>query len=400
MSKFKDRARDALWLVIAAAIIVAGVAGFRLMGALKEPVATRQVDRVVPLVDVVQLTNFDGALPIRGEGFVRPFRKVELASETSGRILALHPAIENYGPFEQGDVLVKLDQRASKANLARTEADIASTTARLDLNEIQLQRAETLIDRNVISQDRLDELKAENAELESVLQSFQAARDRAKIDLENTEISAPFDGRVLNRTAEIGTVVSPGQALATIYTDDRLEVTVPIAEKDAALIPALFEQGKAPAIVRSRFAGEEIEWDAQISRVDPGLDPQTRTVDVTVEIGGRRSRQKTSDVFMSGAPPALINAFVNVTIDGAHLDDVFAVPSTAIREGRLVWMVRDERLSIVPVEIVHVDGQTTFVRLDKPLDNALLITSGLDAPVEGMALRLIDVGGAETVLAE
>lgn len=400
MSKFKERATDAIWLVIAAAIVAAGVFGFRLMGVLKEPVAARTAERVVPHVDVVQPVKFGKPLPIRGEGFLQPFRQVDLASETSGRVVVLHPAIEDYGAFEVGDILVRLNQRAAKANLSRTEADIASTMARLELNKIRLRRAQTLINRNVISQDRLDELNAENAELESALQSLRAARDRAQVDLENTEILAPFAGRVLSRSVEIGDIASPGEALATIYTDDRLEATIPVTEEDAALIPALFEGGKALAVVRSRFAGKDVEWDAHVSRVDPGLDPQTRTVDITVEIAGRRSQEEAAGDFASGTPPALINAFVNVTIDGAQLADIFAVPSTAIREGGFLWMAQDERLSIIPVDIIHVDGPTSFVRLDELSTDALLITSGLDAPVEGMALRLMVHDGAATVLAD
>ena len=257
MSKFRDRIRDAFWLIAAAVIVAGGIFGFQLMGALREPVEPRRVERAVPLVDAVQLKPFDGPLPIRGEGFVRPFRQVELASEINGRIVTLHPAIENYGRFSKGDVLLTLDDRAAKASLERAEADIAATRARFELNATQLQRAQTLIERKVVSQDRVDQLLAENAELTSNLANLRAARERAAITLDYSRIAAPFDGRVLNRTAEIGEVVSPGEALATLATDRRLEVTVPVSEKEAALIPALFDGGTAPATVEARFGGHD-----------------------------------------------------------------------------------------------------------------------------------------------
>ena len=389
-TRFRSLARDAFWLFVAVAILGGGVAGFQLLQALRDPVQAAPLDRVVPSVDVIQLVPHDGPVPIRGEGFVRPFRQIDLAAEVSGRIIELHPAIEARGRFSRGDVLLRLDGREAYAELARAEGNLDSTQARLDLNRTQLARTETLLARGVVTEERLDQLLAEKAELEATLASLRAAREVVQIRLANTAILAPFDGAVLSQVADLGDVVSPGQALATIFTDTRLEVAVPVTEAEASLIPNLFESGSAPAEVTARFADTEVAWDAVVSRVEPALDMQTRTMTVTVSLvdvdGGRMLGGPGS--LASGTPPALINAFVDVAVDGARLPDLYAVPSASVREGDALWLADGGTLRIVPGTVVHVDGDITYVTLDGDRGAASLVTSTLDAPVDGSPIRV------------
>ena len=398
-TRFRSLVRDAFWVFVAVAILGGGVAGFQLLQALRDPVQAAPLERVVPSVDVLRLAPHDGPVPIRGEGFVRPFRQIDLAAEVSGRIIELHPAIEARGRFSQGDVLFRLDGREAYAELARAEGNLDSTRARLDLNQTQLARTETLLARGVVTEERLDQLLAEKAELEATLASLRAAREVVQIRLANTAILAPFDGAVLSQVADLGDVVSPGQALATIFTDGQLEVVVPVTEAEAALIPGLFDGGSAPAEVTARFADTEVAWDAVVSRVEPALDMQTRTMTVTVSLvdvdGGRMLETESS--LASGTPPALINAFVDVTVDGARRPGLYAVPSASVREGNALWLSDGGILRIVPVTVVHIDGEVTYVTLGRDLGAALLVTSTLDAPVEGSPIRVADTaaGAAE-----
>ncbi len=396
--RFRRLAGDAAWLLVAVAIVAGGVGGFQLLQALRDPVQAAPLDRVVPWVDAVQLVPHDGPVPIRGEGFVRPFRQIDLAAEISGRIVELHPAIESRGHFSRGDVLVRLDGREAFAELARAEGNMDTTQAKLDLNATQLARTETLLARGVVTEERLDQLVAEQAELQATLASLRAAREVAQIRLANTAILAPFDGAVLTQVADLGDVVSPGQALATIFTDTRLEVAVPVTEAEAALIPGLFDDGAAPAEVRARFADTEISWEAFVSRVEPALDMQTRTMTVTVSLadvdGGRMIGPSTA--LASGTPPALVNAFVDVSIEGDRQPGLYAVPSASIREGDALWLAEEGVLRIVPGTVVHVDGDVSYVRLTGDPADARLVTSTLDAPVEGSPVRVADAATPAT----
>ena len=390
--------RETIWIAIAAACIFGGYQGYQYLSENREVVEIAPVERPISLVETVEFEPFGGPLPVRAQGFVQPFRTVELSSPTGGRIKALHPAVVELGRFSTGDVLVQLDDDAERASLNRTLADIDVATARLDLTQTQLQRTRALQQSGVASQQALDQLLSQEAELLANLAALNAARDSAEIAVANKQIVAPFDGAVLSKQQEVGSVLGGGQSVGEIYTQDRMEVVIPVREADAALIPGLFSEGAARATVSVMFAGREFVWDASVVRVDPSLDPRSRTLRVTVELQDiANPRARGGDPIASGAPPALINAFAKVEIDGISLPEVYAIPTTSLRSGNELWAFepsQDDRgtLSAVQAEPVHVDGEQTFVTISDWPTSARLITTSLPVATPDMPLR--DVSAA------
>ncbi|MEM1376447.1 MAG: efflux RND transporter periplasmic adaptor subunit [Pseudomonadota bacterium] len=391
MPKIKTILGETFWLVVAVGVVGGGFFGFQYLGQIREPVEAAPVERPTPLVETETLLAYDEPLPIRGEGFVRAFRSLGLAAQTSGRIIELHPAIETRGSFKKGDVLARLDDRQARASLAQIEANIASSSARLELNATQLERARSLRERGIIAQDQLDQLLTTQTELEANLQSQRASIESARLAVEFTEIIAPFAGKVLDKSADIGTVVSPGQAIANIYSADELEVIVPISEREAALIPNLFDPAatQAKATVTSTFAGAQIEWDATVNRVANGVDQQTRTVNVAVRLNDPTAGRVVGGTLTAGTPPALINAFVNVEIEGTQ-SNLFSTPSLALRDGSSIWVTEEGALRAVDVEVAHIDGQTTFITGETLADNLEIVVSTLPSISDGMAVTVIE----------
>ena len=400
---------DILWSTVAIGIVAGGFAGFRVMGALRTPLAAAPIERVVPLVESAPLRRHERAIPVRGEGFVEPERQVSVAAETAGRVVELHPQLFAHGRVRAGEVLVRLDDRSARAALARADADIAATRARIALNDTQLERARTLRRRGVVSQEELDQRLAREAELAGALASLESARRGVEIALENAVVRAPFDGAVRGRTVELGSVVAPGQPLAELFSIDALEVSVPLTERAAALVPGLFERvpgaganGVAATVVTT-FAGHERARPARVVRVASGLDAGTRLLDVTVALepepgygSGPESRAEPrsgADVPPAGRPPALVGGYAHVTIDGATLADVYAVPSSALRPGQVVWLVADGVFAVRPATLVHVDGATSYVRVADLPPGAELVTGVVDTPIDGMRVQVAGASG-------
>jgi hypothetical protein len=94
----------------------------------------------------------------------------------------------------------------------------------------------------------------------------------------------------------------------------------------------------------------------------------------------------------SGAPPALINSFAKVVIQGPQPDATYPIPSTALRGGARLWLLDPSgddggKLRIVAGELIHVDGETSYVRIENLPKGLLLITTALSTPQAGMQLR-------------
>lgn len=395
---FVTTLRELFWIGLAILIVGGGFFGFQYLGENRSVVTAEPAPRPVTLVETAAFIAVDGPLPIRGEGFVEPFRTVSLSAPTGGRIVTLHPAITNRGSFAAGEVLVEIDASTERAQIAQAEAAILATEARLDLLTTQLTRARNLLASNTISQAAVDDLLGQEEELRANLAGQSAQLTSARIALENKIVRAPFDGAVQTKEAEIGNVVAGGAPIAQIYTDDRMEVSVAIRESDAALIPGLFEGSAAPARVTIGFAGVEKGWQAQVVRIDPALDPQTRTLSATVALGERLA--SSTDTLASGAPPALINAFAEVVIDGITPADTYALPSTAMRDGQNVWLLREDALAIHPAELLHVDGETSYARITGLAAQDRLILTTLAAPQPGKALRDIAAETRQTQITD
>ena len=382
--------RELVWIAIAGAVVYGGFQGFQLLGDRRPVVQPAPVERPIALVETTDLVLIAGPLPVRGDGFVKPYRSVALSATGGGRIVELHPAlIDSQGQFAAGDVLVRLDESNELASLDQIASSIAATEARLDLNRTQLERTKSLRETGSASQGALDQLTAQNAELVANLEGFRAALVVGQIAVDSRTVRAPFAGSVLTKLAEVGSVVAAGQSIAQIYTNGQLDVDIAVREADAALIPGLFAGVEVPAIVTIRFAGRDILWDARVTRVAPQVDPETRTLTITVEVtdvaAGRTDRMAD---LASGAPPALINAFARVVVSGDQPTATYAIPSTALRNGGSVWVLNDRAaLAILPAELTHVDGETSYVRIDALPDGARLILTALASPIEGMSLR-------------
>ena len=396
--------RELFWIAVAVAVVFGGITGFRYLGENREVIEPTVVERPTTLVETAEIFLIDSPLPIRGEGFMQPHRSANLASQVGGQVIELHPAITERGAFKQGEVLVRLDDSAERATLTQTQANIDGTRARLDLNQILLERTEKLRSSGSASQASLDQVRSTQQELSASLKSLIAAQNVAEVSLGRKIVAAPFDGAVLSKNLDIGSVVNGGQAIAEIFTEDRMEIDVPVREADAALIPGLFEGASPSATVSVRFAGQSFEWDAEVTRVAPTLDQRTRTLTVTVElIDIAGARATGSSILASGAPPALINSFVNVVIEGPQPDATYAVPSTALRGGSELWLLTPSEgdggtLKIVPATLVHVDNETSYVTSASIPEGARLITTALSTPQEGMKLR--DVAAENTTSAQ
>jgi RND family efflux transporter MFP subunit len=385
--------REFFWIAIAGGIIFGGITGFNYLGKNRTIVEAAPVARPVTLVETIDLAAIATPLPIRGEGFVQPFRIANLASQVGGRVTGLLPAITERGIFKQGDVLVRFDDSAERASLTQTIANIEGTQARLDLNTILLERTESLRASGTTSQAALDQVRSQQAELDASLNSLQAAKISAEVALGRKMVTAPFDGAVLSKSVEIGTVVNGGQSIAEIFTQDRMEIDVAVREADAALVPGLFAGAPTAASVTVQFAGKTFLWAAHVSRVAPNLDARTRTLTVTVELDdGTALGAQGGEILASGAPPALINSFAKVVIQGIRPESTYPIPSTALRGGNHLWLFDDTNpevsvLSIIPAELIHVDGETSYVKISPLPAQSRLITTALSTAQEGMQLR-------------
>src|SRR6185503_30241 len=111
---------------------------------------------------------------------------------------------------KKGDVLLKLDERAQSAALAKDKAALQRDQATLDQAKRAMANAQTLAQRGADTQ-----YSAQQAETAEAVAGATVAVDNAQIaadqvGLDNTDIRAPFDGRIGAFQVAVGGLVQPG----------------------------------------------------------------------------------------------------------------------------------------------------------------------------------------------
>lgn len=141
---------------------------------------------------------------------------VPISARVSGHIKSVE--VNDNQSMKQGDLLVKLDPADFEARLNQAKAELAAAEAVAQRAAADLVRYVPLLKKDEISKQKYDFAKAEADEAKADVDAAKARKDQAELNLSYTEVTAPFDGKVTKKTAEIGSYVVAGQPLMAIVS--------------------------------------------------------------------------------------------------------------------------------------------------------------------------------------
>lgn len=206
-----------------------------------------------------------------GTAALEPARQAQVAAKTSGVLLQLQT--EEGRVVKAGDVLARLDSERARLELARAEANLQ----RLEKN---FSRAEDLSERNLISAEAFDQIRAD-------LSTQRAAFELAELELSYTEIVAPIDGVISERMVKEGNLIQPNQVLFRIDDFNPLLAVLNVPERELAIMrPGLEVRMLVDALPGEVFTGK-------VARVSPVVEAGTGTFRVTAEFRDQSGRLKS-----------------------------------------------------------------------------------------------------------
>ena len=378
-----------LHLFLAVFILLLGVAGAYRLILSKPEIKRVPPKRWIPAVGVTRVRVRDLRIVVDGEGTVRPSRVVDIVPQVSGRVISLSPNLISGGRVKEGELLLKLEDRDYRLDLVREEAEVRLQESRLQqlLEESEAARKEwEMVNPGKEPPPLL--LKAPDIKAtRAALRAAKARVERARLDLERTEVRAPFDGVVLSEDVDRGEYVRAGEKVATIFSSREVEIEVSLSLRDAAFVKIPdFNSGKASDVEVILDTGEGLyRWKGQVSRALT-VDEKTRTLPVVVTV---------KDPYAT-MPPLAVGTFVKVRIKGRVLKGVALLKEGVLRwaeEGRpFVWVVDGEnRLRKRMVELVRtMDGSVVVRGLE---DGERVVTSMAGIGIEGMEVKAYGEGG-------
>jgi len=364
------------WLLVVV-LIAAGVVALKLTVFAPDVVQVRvsRVDRG-PVEETVTNTR---------AGTVKVRQRASLSPTTGGLVVDL-PHREG-SSVKKGDLVLKLDDRAQRAALQLAGREVSSAVALADeaclsaeLARKELARVTALHGRGVASDQTLDVQSTERdrsaaacAAAEASVEQARARVAAAHVQLDFTEVRAPFAGTVAELTTEVGEWITPSPPgvplppVIDLIDRSSLFVSAPIDEVDAERVrvgqPARITVDSRP----------HTGFDGRVSRVAPYvLDDleQNRTVEVEVEFADVAS----SEGILPGT-----SADVEVILD--RRESALRIPSSALGEKGMVLVLDDGVLVERQIAVGLKNWQMAEVR-DGLAEGEPVVTSRLSTDVK------------------
>lgn len=183
-----------------------------------------------PLVSVDTTKRTDTPVLIRATGALEPITRVSLVAQVEGRVVAIHPAFNEGGTFRAGEPLVRIERTDFELAVARAQAEVSSAGTALEALQAEAEAARE--EWKVLHGDQpvppLVGKEPQLREAQARVAAAQATLRGARLDLERTEISLPWPGRVVSAHVNVGGVVSRNQALGNVYSTQGYEMSVPL----------------------------------------------------------------------------------------------------------------------------------------------------------------------------
>jgi RND family efflux transporter MFP subunit len=373
-------------LVLLAGAIIVQV----LIAAKPEP--EKNDDAVRPMsLYVDEVTSELVTISVNTQGEVRPKTEIDLVPQVSGRIVQLSDSFNEGAEFLPNALLLKIDDADYRLAAIRAEARVAEAQTELEreLATAQIKKEEWRDGRQDQEPTDFALNLTQVAQAEALLRSARAELERARLDLQRTEIRVPFHGRVRERHVGIGQFVAAGTSIGRVFSIDTVEVRLPLTDNQLTElnIPLGFMAGSpddAPLVRFSAVMGNrDYQWRGQIVRVDAAVDNDTRLIYATAEVADPYGLAATEGM------PMAVGMYVNAEIRGTAEQSAFVMPRVALRSQDKVYVINDEnRLEIRTVSVLSTNEDRVLVTSGVN-PGEMVVTSTLPNPVDGMEVEPI-----------
>jgi multidrug efflux system membrane fusion protein len=331
--------------------------------------------RKTSAVPVTAAVAANGSIDVyfTGLGTVTPLATITVKTRIDGELMEVN--------YHEGDIihkgaqLVLIDPRPFEVQLEQAEAQLAKDQSALQNARIDLQRYETLIKRNAVTQQVLATQRSTVQQAEAVIKTDQAAIDSARLNLTYCRPTAPVTGRVGLRLVDRGNFVSAaaGTPLAVITQMQPMSVIFTLPE------------GQVPTVIDRRRSVGHLRVDAMdrdmtrtlstgtLTTLDNQFDPTTGTL-------------RLRATFANGDERLLPNQFVNARLLVQTKTNVTLVPNAAVQRNgtsTFVYVVKPNQTATVR----HVTLGTTNAKRSQIAaglnPGELVVTQGVDRLTEG-----------------
>lgn len=288
------------------------------------------VDVATPLVkNIIEWDEYTGRF--------EAVKRVDVRSRVSGFVEEVK--FRDGQLVKKGDLLYLIDPRPFIAILDQAKAQLVAAEAEQTRATVELQRGEELVQSRTLAKSALDERRANKLSADAQVAIAEASIRAAQLNVDFTEVRAPFDGRISDKKVDTGSLVTQNETvLATIVAIDPIHLVFTGSEADFLRYSRLNLSGEragsrtTPNPVEARLIDEE-GWPHKgtMNFVDNELDANAGTIRA-------RAVFENKDDFLT---PGL---FARLRLIGSGEYEAMLLPDAAILsdQARKIVMVSDQ----------------------------------------------------------
>jgi RND family efflux transporter MFP subunit len=242
-------------------------------------------------VRVASVPPSDGSFTVSGPLIVE--HQLDVLAQRDGVISELRS--EAGARVHGGDLLAQFDDRqltadleAARAKTRSTEADLRNWEAEAKVMQADYDRAQKMWDAHIISNEQLEhaKFKAESEmwdvrRVRELLTNDTQTQRSLELELEKTQIRAPFSGVVARRYVRQGQQIVKGDRLFWVTAEGPLNMRFTLPEKFIGRI----QKGQVLPMTVADLPGQK--YQVRVVEVSPVVDPASSTIEVAVELEGK-----------------------------------------------------------------------------------------------------------------
>jgi membrane fusion protein (multidrug efflux system) len=312
-------------------------------------------------VEVAAVQRQSVASYIQTNGSLEAENDVQIVARTQGPVVEL--LTEEGRQVSKGQVMARIDPK--------------ETQAQVKIAQVALQEAERVYSR---AQETFEERLISQADFDAALAAKESAEatlvDR-QVQLDFTEVKAPFAAVVVDRNVKLGDNVTPGQVLFRISDFDPLLSKIQVPEKELSRL----HKGQPAYLTVEAWPGER--FPGRVLRISPVVDSASGTIRVTLEVqGGNKLR------------PGM---FANVYLEVDRHEDALTIPKSALSLeslGDTVYVVNGDVAARRAIQLGYEEADIVEV-VSGLVEGDHVIVVGQDGLSDGTPIRILEGPGAE-----
>lgn len=327
-------------------------------------------------VSLVQATSHQASVSAYGE--ITSRNKLSLTSQVGGKVTQLAPNFLTGKVFKKGQVIAKLETIEYKQALANAKASLADAKLALAQEALNAKQAATEWQQSGLAQHEASDLvlrKPQLAVANAKHELAQQAVEKAVYDLAQTQIIAPFDALIVTKNIQVGSNVQAGSDIAIIYDISLFEVTLPLSVSQWQALASGDKGALTEAVVTLSDDANNLQWQANINRVEQHIDTNSRQRALVVNIADP----------LSLSTPLFPGTFVKATVAGAQIDNLWKLPASALIDNNTVWQIsEDDLLRPLAIDVVFSQGDSVYVKPQADIQQAQIVNRPLASYLTNM----------------